>query len=296
MSYPPSNHILFEQLTTSIKDGKCIPIIGAGVSHPDYPLWAVLSDQLKEACEIRAEDLTSDDPADILEAARAKNRQKFIAALLGKFRRLEHPSAARRYHLLARLKSRRYITLNFDPLLVDIVGLHRNVAVSQYPWITSGQHEDGELIHLHGRLDGDFDASAWPLVLTRTDFDKAYHPDQGLLHSFLQDTLLNNDVCFLGCNPREGNLAKLLSACAKLKHSFFADAINVPRWYALLDEGWDEWLFTDVGIHAVSYRKINESYVGFDQVLECWAGKKDPVIRRPGVAGSKFDADTEPQR
>jgi predicted mannosyl-3-phosphoglycerate phosphatase (HAD superfamily) len=89
MSHPPSNDLLFGQLTDCIRGKKCTAILGAGVSSPDYPAWSVLTDQLRLACEVRAEDLYSDQLPDVLEVAKKKNPSRFIETLRTIFARRE---------------------------------------------------------------------------------------------------------------------------------------------------------------------------------------------------------------
>jgi hypothetical protein len=290
---PPTNHVLFSKLTESVNSKNCIAILGAGVSSPDYPLWTELTEKLRGACGVRAEDLISNESPHVLEVARSKSPDKFLETLRTIFASSKNPKCANRYHMIARIPFLHIVTLNFDPLLVDIIGLHRNVTVSKYPWIMARDIKRSELVYLHGCLDGEFDEAKWPLVLTQKDFEKAYDPDGSLLHGFLQMALLGNDVCFLGCNPTEPSLARLFEKCAKLRRQFYDSAnLSKPNWYALLDEEtWDRKPLDDAGINAVLYPKIDDGYLGFDQVLECWADKKEPFVRRNGP--SAFDSSTE---
>ncbi len=110
---PPTNDALFEVLTASIWDGRCIVVIGAGVSAADYPLWPDLIAVLQERCGLRAEDLVSKNPLEVAQAAKDKNLQEYVKALDEVFRRKERPVSAKRYHLLARTKFASYISLNF---------------------------------------------------------------------------------------------------------------------------------------------------------------------------------------
>lgn len=295
---PPTNDVLFEVLTRTIWENKCLVVLGAGVSAADYPPWPALIAFLQERCGLRAEDLRSTDFLDVAQAAKEKNAEEYARALDEMFQRKERPGSAKRYHLLARIPFSSYINLNFDPLLLDIFDLHRDVTVSEYPHLQNQRHGLRELFYMHGRLGPDRPAATSPIVLTRDEFDRAYDPMQTRLHAFIQATMLDHHVCFLGCNPTEPYLARLLSACKR-----FCDADHGlidpgrPRWFLLGDDSYaDSPVLAQSGIHLVRYPRRDASFSGMDAVLEYWAKKKSPVFRTPGVEPSPYRIDVEPDR
>lgn len=295
---PPTNDVLFEVLTRMIWEGRCIVVIGAGVSAADYPLWDRLIAILQERCGLRAEDVLSTNALDVAQAAKDKNPEEYARALDEVFRRKERPLSAKRYHLLARIKFGSYINLNFDPLLLDILDVHFDVTVSEYPHLQNQHHGHQELFYMHGRLGPDRPAATSQIVLTRSDFDRAYDPLQTRLHGFIQATMLDHHVCFLGCNPTEPYLARLLAACKS-----FCDAdhglINPsrPRWFLLAEDSYsDSPSLAASGIHLVRYPRPDASFSGMDAVLDYWAKKKLPVFRTPGVEPSPYRIDVEPDR
>jgi hypothetical protein len=99
-SSPPTNDVLFPALTESIWAGRCVAVIGAGVSAGDYPIWAHLISQLQERCGVRAEDLPSASPLDVAQVAREKNPTAYYRALDEIFDRRAAPRSSKRYHLL----------------------------------------------------------------------------------------------------------------------------------------------------------------------------------------------------
>jgi hypothetical protein len=152
---PPTNDVLFQVLTRVIWEGRCIVVLGAGVSAADYPLWTDLIAILQERCGLRAEDLLSTDPLDVAQAAKDKDPQEYARTLDEGFSRKGRPLSATRYRLLARIKFASYINLNLDPLLLDILDEHFDITVSEYPHLQNQHHGSRELFYMHGRLGPD---------------------------------------------------------------------------------------------------------------------------------------------
>lgn len=294
----PTNNVIFPALTSSIQKGECIAIIGAGLSAGDYPIWTDLIGQLQDRCGLRAEDLPSTDPLDIAQAAKDKDAQAYFRALDKIFARRKAPVTAKRYHLLARIGFVSYISLNLDPLLVDTLDQHRNIKVSDFPNLHAQNHGNREVFCIHGRLGPGRPAASTPMVLTRRDFENAYDPDATLLHSFIQQTFLAHDVCFLGCNPAESYLRRILESCKRqcqLQHGITSG--TRPNWYLLADEGYEQFdAVSHCGIELVHYPKGDPQFSGMDSVLEYWAERKPPFLRPPGVQRSPFDPEVKPDR
>ena len=295
---PPTNDVALPALKASIQAARCIAVIGAGMSADDYPTWTDLISQLQERCGVRSEDLSSRDPLDIAQTAKDKNPDAYFQALDDIFAQKPAPGAAARYHLLARLSFISYLSLNIDPVLVDTFDLHNNITVSDFPNLQAQNHGQQEVFCIHGRLGPERPAATTPTVLTRRDFESAYHPLNGPLHSFIQQTVLAHDLCFLGCNPAEPYLARILESCKRhcqAQHGL--TSLTRPRWYLLADEGYEQ---LDVaracGIHVVQYDKRNSQFTGMDSVLEYCANKKPPFLRPAGVQESRFDPNVEPEK
>ncbi|MCE9526639.1 MAG: SIR2 family protein [Planctomycetales bacterium] len=294
---PPTNDVHFDPLTKSVRLGRCVAVIGAGVSADDYPLWSELIEILKERCELKPDDICSTDPLDVAEAAKSKNAHVYYTVLGEIFARRETSKTASRYHSLARIPFASYVTLNFDPLLVDILSLHKNVHWSEYPWLSPENHNGKEVFHAHGRIQPGVDASLAKIVLTRSEFDEAYNPHTQRLHSFWQSTFLDHVVCFIGCNPSEPNIRRLLSSCK----AFRSRVISItapwrPRWYLLWDDLSDppRDLQEDCEIYPVQYCRGISSFAGLDDVLHYWAGRQSPKLRLPGTTRSLLSTDGEP--
>lgn len=295
---PPTNDVVFPALNKSIRARRCIAVIGAGMSASDYPVWTDLISQLQERCGLRSEDLSSSHPLDIAQTAKDKNPSAYSQALDDIFDRKLAPNSAARYHLLARIDFISYLSLNIDPVLVDTFDKHYNVTVSDFPNLQAQNHGHKEVFCIHGRLGPGRPAATTEIVLTRQEFETAYNPWGSSLHSFIQQTILAYDLCFLGCNPAEPYLADILKSCKRhrqAQHSLTSNAC--PQWFLLADEGYEQLdAATACGIHVVQYDKGGSQFTGMDSVLEHWANKKPPLLRAAGVQESKFNPDVEPDK
>ena len=295
---PPTNDVVFPALKTSIQADRCIAVIGAGMSADDYPIWTDLISQLQERCGLRSEDLLSRNLLDIAQTAKDKDSSAYSQALDDIFARKPAPRSAVRYHHLARIGFISYLSLNFDPVLVDTFDLHDNIIVSDFPNLQAQNHGRGELFCIHGRLGPGRPAATTPIVLTRREFDSAYDPLGISLHSFIQQTILAHDLCFLGCNPAEPYLAHILKSCERYSQKQHGFTSNTrPQWYLLADEGYEQLdAATACGIHVVQYDKQNSQFAGMDSVLEYLANKKPPCFRPAGVQDPRFNPDVEPAK
>ena len=295
---PPTNDVVFPALTDSIQAGRCIAVIGAGMSADDYPIWTELINQLEERCDLRSEDLSSRNLLDSAQTAKDKNPDAYFQALDDIFARKPAPGAAAKYHLLARLGFISYLSLNIDPVLVDTFDLHYNIAVSDFPNLQAQNHGHREVFCIHGRLGPGRPAATTPIVLTRREFDDAYDPWGSSLHAFIQQSILAHDLCFLGCNPAEPYLANILASCKRhcqAQHSL--RSTTRPHWYLLVDEGYEDLdVAAACGIHVVRYDKQDSQFTGINSVLEYWANKKPPLLRPAGVQESRFNPDVEPDK
>lgn len=295
---PPTNDVVFPALRASIQAGRCAAVIGAGMSAGDYPIWTDLISQLQERCGLRSEDLSSRDPLDIAQTAKDKNPAAYFEALDEIFAPKLAPNSASRYHLLPRIGFISYLSLNIDPVLVDTFNLHSNVTVSDFPNLQAQNHGQRELFCIHGRLGRDRPAATTSIVLTRREFEAAYDPWGSPLHSFVQQTILAHDLCFLGCNPAEPYLARILESCKRHNHAQHGLTSPArPQWYLLADEGYGQLdAASDCGIHVVHYDKLDSHFTGMDAVLEYWANKRPPFLRPSGVQESRFNPDVEPDK
>jgi SIR2-like protein len=294
---PPTNDPIFTALHQSVHAKRCVAVIGAGLSHDDYPLWPGLIETLIDSCELRPEDCANGDLLWTAEMAKNKDPDKYHDTLDDIFKRKSSAKTAYRYHMLARIPFLSYITLNFDPLLMDTLDLHSDVCVSEYPNLKSRHIKDRELYYLHGRLGPDKPASKSKFILTKSEFKKAYNPSTPPLNSFLQETFTSNDVCFIGCNPTEAYIQNIIKSCEDFCE--YLHGLEDPRrpvWYLLWDGDTEPPNLSQTGIHVIKYPKIDMDFHGLDDVLTCLANKTPPSIRKGGVESSPFTTQRGPDR
>lgn len=294
---PPTHDVYFDSLTTSVRSGDCVAVIGAGVSAGDYPLWPELIERLKERCNLKPDEFRSSDLLDIAEAAKNKDVNAYYETLAEVFARKDALKTAARYHSLARIPFASYVTLNFDPLLVDILSLHRNIYWSEYPSLSVENHSRSDVFHAHGRIQPGVAPSLAKIVLTRSEFDEAYNPHTQRLHGFWQSTFLDHDICFIGCNPSEPNIRRLLGGCKAIRSRVLSlTAPGRPRWYLLWDDLSDPpcELQEECEIYPTRFPRGTSGFSGLDDVLSYWAERKTPKIRVPGKRRSLLSTEGEP--
>tara|TARA_R110002072_G_C7972654_1_gene534964 strand:- start:8488 stop:9387 length:900 start_codon:yes stop_codon:yes gene_type:complete len=292
----PTNALAYQPLLDSIKNRDCIAVIGAGISSPDYPLWNALLTELLRDCGIRAEDVPAKiarDKASQADFARARNPAAYYDTLNRVFARRKSPECATRYHLLARIGFCSYINLNFDPVLCDVLNLHTNISVSTYPVLQPKHLRDGNVFHLHGRIDKDSPAEDGRIVLSKEDFKTAYDPIRSRVHAFLQSVFDDHDVCFLGCNPEEPNLKRILGSCESFQESLHGvTSPSRPRRFLLWSHDSAEPMLKKCGVNLVNYAKVDGAYTGLLDVLKHLAGDR-PISHRQGDVESRTYASND---
>lgn len=283
-------------LKNALGDRHCIAFLGAGLSATDYPPWSALLPQLCKLCDFSPAPDTSSALDLAEELRRAVGSARYEAALRHVFRRTDHPTCAQRYHWLARMPFKCYVTTNFDPLLVDTLSLHTNVRISQHPHISVQHMHNGELHFIHGRMP-QTDTSTCDVVLTRSDFARAYHQDAPL-PPFLT-SLYEHDLCFIGCGFTDEYLANILITCEAIKQRVFAPTnVNPPRWYAIVPHNHPatEELRNRYGLRLVTYPPgaTDDDHSYLDKALSWLAGDEPPQVREPARAGMDvFRPDAE---
>ena len=271
------------------------------MSMPDYPCWEDLIDNLMKACNYMQPIDDGVTLAAVAGRIKARDPDAYWQALRGQFMRQEHPRSVHRYHLLARISFASYVTTNFDPLLLDTLHLHRNVVHSEYSWLPSGRHGNQELFFIHGRIDPEQPAGTQPkIVLTEAEYEDAYDASRSKLSAFLQDTLTENHVCFLGCGLNDECLKRVFRICKYIRQSIWGlDKPNPPQWFAVVDE--DHKLPTDFesecGIRIVKYPRSEFQFDGLDQLLQHFARVERPRMRKATERrADTFLADQEVRR
>ena len=254
---------------------------------------------LFEQCGLRAEDITSNDPLDVAEVAKAKTPR--LTTPLSTHCSVtvcsERTECSGGTICSRRLDFVSYVTLNFDSTLIDVLHHHKNVDYQEFPHLECQLHNKKMCFFIHGRIGRGQNAASADKVLTRTEFEQAYNTARGTLHSFLHQTFVAGDrkFCFLGCNPAEPRLRAILRMCSEHWSGDGADFINQPRKFLLWDRDTPKPDLSGTGVDLVQYPRGDE-FRGFDDVLEYWAKTKPPRFRGRIERAGQFDAHAGPPR
>jgi len=284
----PTGHILLPALEQSISSEKCVAIIGAAVSTPCIPLWDKLIDDMIEYCEIEKEQVAqtpgpeNQNETRLLESAETAKNTKFdkYCEYLDKiFGKPVLEKDTHQYHLLYRIKFKYYINLNFDNMMINAFDKHATANFSTYPNLNAenaGAHPN-HIFHVHGLLDSENPARSSQIVLTKSEFNNAYNLKQSELGYFLKNVLRYNDVCFIGCNPSSKPIREIMKLCQnEVANTFSRASGNKPNWFYLWDDITTLPTDSETGLIPVHYPRVDDKFLGFQQVLEYLAKYKPP--------------------
>jgi len=283
---PPTNDPLRTKLVELINEKDCVAFIGAGVSAPDYPCWKDLIVRMAEQFTDLDLDINTIPAPKIAQRMYETDKDLFYKTLKDIFGRKKSPTSAIRYHYLARIPFKAYVTTNYDPLLIDIFSLHKNVTFSEHPKyinLNAANLSNGEIFHIHGRIDPDDPNIKSDLIFTRSSYEKAYSKSVCPLNSFLGQLFFNHDVCFLGCSAQDEELMDILKTCKSfIDNNYGLNEPDPPLWIAVVDEQIsisDKDKFSDCGIQLLKYSKTDDDWGTFDDVLKFLARVKRPKCR-----------------
>lgn len=280
-------------LKESIDGGRCNALLGAGVSMPAYPDWRGLIAQLIEEVGPPLEKSEQDSEPDVAQKLKDQSPAQYWDALRRIFDRRSCSRTAMRYHLLARIPFVSYVTMNYDPMLVDILTLHDATTFDQFedgflsPSDLQRRKSFKDVYYMHGRIDPDsLDGSVPSIVLERSSYAKAYDHEQSRLQTFLDVLLNDGDVCLLGCGLRDESMKGVMQRCKQIRDQYYQiDRPGKPVWFALLSDSKDDEIKAEEldahGIEAVYYPRVDERYSGFDEVLRDLARASGPQRRTP---------------
>ena len=197
----------------ALDPGSTIAIIGAGMSHPAFPLWPALAKQVCTACGYKG---TPTPHPRTFQAARDKNplaHAKFL-------KRMFSTSIIQiRLSLLylMRLKFRAYVTTNFDSTVIRAAQCvyAESVGVYAYPEHPDPQDLDQQqIVFIHGRCAELFDKDANNLVLHFEAYRRAYIDPTVPLVRFFRGLLSNYNCLFIGTSLTDPPLQYLLQKIA----------------------------------------------------------------------------------
>lgn len=217
MSDSAFNSQLPAQLEQLLQSGTCVAYLGSGLSASVFPDWPDLVSKLCSACECETAVNGKSSASELLLAAddaRTANSDRYHQCLSETFRTFAITNPL--YRLLLRTPFKSYITSNFDPLLAyeardESFGC-KHVLV--YPNLNREYIDKRAVFYLHGLIDEDTPPTATSIVLTHSDFTRAYEPNSPITN-FLIETFKYDPICFVGCSLREPSLEAVFRICGQ---------------------------------------------------------------------------------
>lgn len=280
------------RLLQVVNRGNCIAWIGSGLSIPaGYPSWEKLIGMLCTACGITRE--AQPNPADLLtiaDACKAANCKAYEEVLASKFGKTI-VRTRRAYSQITKLSFKGYVTTNYDPLLLDVLG--PNSEYSRYPSL-SPEYLGAPFPHafyIHGLARNTADeACGENLVLSTSEFEQAYQ-GIGTAKLLLNSVLNYHDVIFFGCTLREPEFNEVFDRMQNIQAHLAASLAGYPqrervilcpcqyktgapsqmeRWERALDLEDDEAKrFQSMGIEALRYeRSEGDDHDEVEEILD----------------------------
>jgi hypothetical protein len=265
----------FDRLTKIIKQEpkKCIAIIGSGFSIPQYPDWPGLVASICEKCSFDIRNLPDEirnDKLRILEEVKKSSDKNYFMALKNIFIE-KHP--LNKHDLLKKIHFRTLLTFNYDLLIEKAIEVDGGCTFYSFPHLPVHKITDQKtcnIFHLHGSIDNVNDQQS--IILTSSEYEEAYM--NSILTSFLTQIFTYFHVCFLGCSLNDPYILKILLFCKRIQTELL-NSSNSPKpdWFLILEENevkkppFDP---VDYGVTIIGYRKNDDFFSGFEDVLKYW--------------------------
>jgi len=204
----------FDELRNLILSKKCVAFIGSGISSQIYHNWHDLVNKLAETCGCHSK-VTRDSPAEellqVADDARSANQEQHYSYIGSHFGHIAKTNVL--YGLLLTLPFKCYLTVNFDPLLGWEARMRKGEdTIMAYPNLDRACIKDKPICYLHGLVSEEHPPVDGTIVLSKTEFDRAYSENSPLLN-FLIPTITNDPICFIGCGLREPAMKHVFTIC-----------------------------------------------------------------------------------
>lgn len=255
-----------ESLDVAMRDHRCVPFIGAGLSYPfGIPTWRSLLDALSERCireKVRNPAIINSliDEGEFTHAAfKAKEKlgkdvfREVVTDLITNYDRSKELLPQK---LLWDISPGLILTTNFDTLLEDSVQPHPDIVThlhkSKLADLIRKSTDSRVLFKLHGTID-EFES----LVFTEDDYSNLYNNDQNAYLFTFSTSIIQNNLLFIGFSFSDQSIIQTLKSMKKLFNDF------TGKHYALVKEG-------DHGIEAF-WRECNVTtlfYHDYDEIEE----------------------------
>lgn len=263
-----------EEIWPIIRDGQCYAWIGSGLSIPaGYKDWPNAVDVICNNCSISPISIQdSKDPNKLIDKAEeCKQTQQTIyydtlAELYG-YRRANTREA---YSYLMELPFKGYITTNYDPLLAKAAERVGNIKIQSYPRLQVITSDEKQVYYIHGFALRNEIPTGEDLVLSRSEFNKAYDYNTSILPSFLHQILAYSPIIFIGCSLTEPSILKSFEQVRNIHLNIKnVELFTIPQRYILLeDNDFEDEILSTFDIKIKRYCKIDEEYVGIEYIFE----------------------------
>ncbi len=294
-----------------ILDHRILFVLGAGTSKPPAPLWRDLVRKIAEACGVIADPqagnaMDSEALESVIDQCLDVAPQCVYREI---HRQIPNYATATRSALpmILNLKPKAIITTNFDSYLWHLTTREAGWTLYAYPSLPATSGIKGHIYYIHGHLryDGYQQSCEERLVFGRRAFDEAYDESRSILPSLLKQVFTYENVIFVGFDPFERHMARILTECIKLRLTIAENegAESGPQRYILLPtedstDGKTEETriaqierFRALDIRVIEYPKVEGDFVGLEMELSGWLQEGDPATR-PALLLTGFQVDT----
>ncbi len=296
-----STNVLAEEAEAKklVLTGECVAFVGAGVSIPPGKNWSDTVRCVATRCGIPIEGNMS--LPEIIDKCLDKDEVTCNQACRELFPRHIASSRPATSYLL-RLPFKAILTTNFDPWLQQHSRRESYQRCHIYPDLPLHYGLKDGIYYLHGYFDSEnMHATVRALVFGEQSFREAY--DSSLLPGFLLNVFTYETVLFVGVDPTEQYLSKLLQQSIGIRKRIASDHITTsvpPKRFIL----WPTPIGTSPEQHAqenaaisairsleitpILYDRKKSDYRGLEELLFSWIREGD-LKNRPAPFKTGFD-------
>jgi hypothetical protein len=293
----PADAIAQEAKRLILSKRECVAFLGAGMSVPPAGDWKDLVKRITEACTI-----PFDDNADMSTYPELIDKciKKNVAACdlaLRDFIPSVTVTTRTAINLIHRFDLKAILTTNFDPWIQK---QSREFQYKNQGWIYPDLPLscgiEGRIYYIHGCfISTDSNSSISDLVLSKKSFQEAY-AETSLLPGFLLNTFVYENILFVGFNPTEPHISKLLRHSIKIREKIPFNGSS-PKRYMLLGLNKEERDTEKIAktkdyidklraleIEPVFFDGSKSDFSGIEELLESWVKELD-IQNRPSPFG-----------
>jgi len=288
-----------KELENYVLGGDCVAFVGAGMSIPPGKDWRDTVEKIASRCQVSIDQNKS--LPQIIDKCIEENEESCNQVCRELFPKHVVRSRTAIGHLL-RLPFKAILTVNFDPWLHQQSRQQQYERCHIYPDLPLKESLTGGIYYIHGYFDSDNkNSSIRSLVFGNASFHKAY--SVSILPSFLIHVFTYETVLFVGIDPTEENLNKILKKSISIQKQISETGNrqgDMPKKFVLWarsdDMSKEELIRDDIriseirslAIKPVLYAKRANDYRGLEELLLSWVEKGD-IRNRSAPFKSGFD-------